>query len=72
MLRKISLFILFLAIVAVAQAQSDLNPCGTVDHRSEWLQKFQRNSGLVNTRCGEKLYVPLTVHIVTNDDGRWF
>ena len=50
-------------------AQTDLNPCGTLDHRSEWLQNFQRNKGLVDTRGGEKLYVPLTVFVVSNDDG---
>ena len=54
---------------ALLTAQSNLNPCGTLDHRSEWLQNFQRNKGLVDTRGGEKLYVPLTVFVVSNDDG---
>ena len=54
---------------ALSMAQSGINPCGTLDHRSEWLQNFQRNNGLVDTRGGEKIYVPLTVFVVSNDDG---
>ena len=45
------------------------NPCGTKDHRSEWLQHYQRNSDLYDKRGNETLYVPLTIHIVSNDDG---
>ena len=53
----------------MCMAQSNLNPCGTIDHRSDWLKNFQRNKGLVDTRGGEKIYVPLSVFIVSNDDG---
>lgn len=69
MLNRILIFLLFIGCISTGTTQSDLHPCGTLDHRSDWLKNFQRNNGLVNTRCGEKLYVPLTVHIVTNDDG---
>ena len=69
MLKRISLIILSFCFCALTIAQSELHPCGTKDHKSEWLTNFQRNKGLVDTRGGEKLYVPLTVHVVTNNDG---
>lgn len=69
MLSRISLLLLSFCFCVLSVAQSDLNPCGTVDHRSDWLKNFQRNSGLVDTRGGEKLYVPLSVFVVSTDDG---
>lgn len=69
MLTRISLLMLSFCFCALSVAQSELNPCGTIDHKSDWLKNFQRNKGLVDTRGGEKLYVPLTVFVVTNDDG---
>lgn len=69
MLKRISLITLSFCFCSLLMAQLDLNPCGTLDHRSEWLQNFQRNKDLVDTRGGEKIYVPLTVFVVRNDDG---
>jgi len=69
MLTRISLIMLFFCFSALSIAQSNLNPCGTVDHRSDWLKNFQRNKGLVDTRDGETIYVPLSVYVVSNDDG---
>lgn len=69
MLKRISLIMLSFCFCILTIAQTDLNPCGTLDHKSEWLTKFQRNKGLIDTRCGETIYVPLSVFIVSNDDG---
>ena len=69
MITRFLLIMLSICFYSQSKAQSDINPCGTLDHRSEWLQNFQRNSGLIDTRGGEKLYVPLTVFVVSNDDG---
>ena len=69
MLKRISLIMLSFGFYALSMAQSSLNPCGTFDHRSEWLQNFQRNKGLIDTRGGEKIYVPLSVFVVSKDDG---
>lgn len=69
MLSRLSLLLLSFCFCAISLGQSDLNPCGTIDHRSDWLKNFQRNKGLVDTRGGEKIYVPLSVFVVSNDDG---
>lgn len=43
--------------------------CGTKPGKSEWLKKYQAGKLHAADRGSEKLYVPLTVTIVTNDDG---
>lgn len=50
-------------------SQSSLNPCGTIDHKSDWLKHYQRFSDTYDTRGGEVIYVPLTVFVVSSDSG---
>ena len=54
--------------LVTAQEKYDFHPCGTVDGKSEWLRQYQKNKEGY-PRTGDTLYVPLTIHIVGNDNG---
>jgi Secretion system C-terminal sorting domain len=65
------LFFLFLLFNSCLFAQND-NFCGTKGGRSEWLKNYQLNKKSVNTRGDTLLYVPLTVHILGDDNGKGY
>lgn len=48
-----------------------LQPCGTTDGRVQWLQDYQKNPG-VYPRSNDVLYVPVTVHIVGDNNGNGY
>lgn len=64
---------LLLILVATLIVSSGLfaqvdNWCGTPDHESEWLNKYQANPALF-PKSDELLYIPLTIHITGSDEG---
>ena len=65
------IFILFLFqnILLFAQAEKG---CGTKPLRSEWLKKYQQNPQSVDSRGGEMIFVPMTIHLLGNDNGSGF
>ncbi len=64
------LLLLCMSQLAVAQGVISNNWCGTVG-RSAWLTGYQNNRNDVQYRSGDSswLYVPMTVHVVGNDNG---
>jgi len=67
--------IIFVTIFNSVQlsAQNPQLPCGAAPGRSAWLQEYQRDPSayttLLQTRGGgSTMYLPLTIHIVGNDD----
>lgn len=69
-IRQLILLTAICILTTCLSAQSDLKPCGTHDHRSSWLQHYQRHADQYDKRGGEILYVPLSIFIVSNDDGQ--
>ncbi len=65
------LFFLFLLLNIGLFAQKD-NFCGTKGGRSEWLKNYQKNKKSITTRGDTLLYVPLTVHILGDDNGKGY
>lgn len=72
-MNKVILFLmLLLTSLTAAQAQETTTPnfCGTAPGKSPWLIKYQRErSSTLNTRSREIIYMPMTITILTNDDG---
>ena len=57
--------------IGVLQAQvtkQDLKPCGVMPAHDPWLRTYQRTPETYNKMEDTILYVPLTVHLVGNDD----
>lgn len=51
-----------------ANAQGELHPCGTQDGKVQWLLDYQAgNIGYPENE--DTLYVPMTIHVVGNDNG---
>jgi hypothetical protein len=72
-MKKIFIFtFVLLSFNLFSQNQSN-GFCGTKDVKSEWLKKFQANlkSG-ESPESGDTLFVPLTVHLLGNDDSTGF
>ena len=69
-MKKIFL-LLFLLQNILLWAQNDPF-CGTKAEKSEWLKKYQKNPQKFESRGNEMLYVPMTIHLVGNDDGGGF
>ncbi len=66
-------FFCFLPLFLLAQNDSKpVNFCGSDEGRSQWLIDYQNNPASYETRGDNTLYLPLTVHIVGNDDGKGF
>lgn len=65
---NILLALLFLCSFSFAQT-STINPCGTKDGRSVWLKKYQSNPEIYDTKSDTVLYIPMTIHLVGNDQG---
>jgi hypothetical protein len=65
--------ILFFCLIAISLGAQDTGnwplPCGTKGTRSAWLKDYQRNPQLHFRSLDTLLYVPLTIHLVGEDDG---
>jgi len=55
-----------------AQDDLPLRYCGVQMGRSEWLQKYQSSPELYRKGSDTVLYVPLTIHIVGDDNGNGY
>ncbi|MBP7272307.1 MAG: zinc-dependent metalloprotease [Saprospiraceae bacterium] len=53
--------------IGIAQ-QQDLQPCGTVSHRSPWLKRYQQMPHQFRNGADTVLQVPLQVHLLANDN----
>lgn len=65
-------FLLLLPSGLSAQAGSWPHPCGTPAGKSDWLKNYQRNPEAFRRGNDTTLYVPLTIHILGNDDGEGY
>lgn len=75
MMRALLIAVLLLGIVQLPQAQpgrNDLNPCGTPPGKSEWLKRYQQNPQAHFRGVDTTLYVPLTIHLVGQDNGNGY
>ncbi|MCB0598153.1 MAG: T9SS type A sorting domain-containing protein [Lewinellaceae bacterium] len=71
-MKKLLLFSFFSFLLAfAAKAQQVEQYCGTSPEIVEWLKHYQENPSAY-LRSTELLYVPLTIHIVGNDDGNGY
>ncbi len=68
---SIVLFALFLLTFSTLNAQ-EIEPCGTGNYRSEWLDDYQQNPTLYRTVTEDTLFLPLKIHVVGTDDGGGF
>lgn len=55
-----------------ASAQAPDQFCATPDLENEWLRSYQRDPSAFPKRSGELLYIPLTIHLVGDDEGQGF
>ncbi|WP_425421565.1 hypothetical protein [Phaeodactylibacter xiamenensis] len=74
-LKRHQFYLLLLVLIAgyseiSAQATGDF--CATPPGKSEWLESYQRNPENYAVRSGELRYIPLTIHLVGNDEGSGF
>lgn len=69
---KYLFLLLFLSCGLLVSAQSDINPCGTKQGVSSWLKSFQARSVQEKSsfRNEDLIEVPLSIFIVTKDDGK--
>ncbi len=67
MKRILPLIVLSLLMIDVLAQQP--NPCGTTSGRSEWLKRYQLNPELYQRDSDTLLLVPITLHIVGDDEG---
>lgn len=67
-MKSVCAVLLFLCTFSWVIGQKPLKPCGTKDHRSSWLQDYQKRNHKSDVRGGELIYVPLTLTIVTTND----
>ena len=69
---KKNYFIIFLATLMLPNlsfGQQHLHPCGTPSHHTEWFKDYSRNRAAYRTGADTMLYVPLTLHILGDDNG---
>lgn len=73
MRRFLLLVLLFPGIINLAYSQKEesawLKPCGSPPGKSEWLKKYQQNPLAHLRSMDTTLYVPLTIHLVGQDNG---
>ena len=63
-------FFLFLISWPCLQAQTpELHSCGTQMGRSKWLKKYQANPSIYRHAADTVIWVPLTIHVLGNDNG---
>lgn len=61
---------LILLIPTLLQAQQPAyHPCGTPPVKSDWLKDYQRHPHHYRTGADTVLYMPLTIHLLGNDNG---
>ncbi len=63
------LFTFFLLTVTFESTAQEVHRCGTQPYKSPFLKKYQANPENYDTKSGELLMVPLTIHNVGNDAG---
>ncbi len=62
---------LFSAFNLFAQTETKpTNFCGSNHGRSEWLKNYQKNKKDFDSRGSEPIYMPMTVFLLSNDDGK--
>ena len=72
-MRKLYLILLALVILSTGELTGqDLFPCGTVAGRSPWLLRYQANPDAFPKNLDTLLHVPLSIHLVGNDQGEGF
>ncbi|MCB0612326.1 MAG: zinc-dependent metalloprotease [Phaeodactylibacter sp.] len=70
MKRIVSFFAFALVMGLGAQAQdAQLSFCGTPAYKSEWLERYQQNPQVINRTMMDTIYVPMTLHVVSQDNG---
>lgn len=68
MKKKFLLLVLNCLCFHVINAQQ-LAPCGTIDHKSDWLRKYQAAPDTYDKNTGTILYVPMTLHVLGDNSG---
>ena len=63
---------LFTASFLFAQSDHPAGWCGTPAVKSDWLTDFQRNPEIYSFTRGGTEYVPMTIHVVGDDDGNGY
>lgn len=71
-LQRSILLVLIVGIGANLLAQIPADYCATPPGRSEWLKAYQRSPQDYAVRTSELLYIPLTIHLVGDDEGSGF
>lgn len=72
-MRKVILTTVVLSTLLVGVYAQELNYCGTHEGKVEWLKHYQANPDVYPGRSMEDtIYVPLTIHIVGDDNGNGF
>ena len=62
--------LILLAALLISATISAQKPCGTMAYKDPWLTQFQRTLDGNTLRSSDTvLYVPITLHILGNDDG---
>jgi len=70
-MKKIISFMAFTLAIALSIQAQGTQPayCGTPAYKSEWLERYQQNPSVINRSMMDTLYVPMTIHIVGQDNG---
>lgn len=65
------LFVLFLlfSLLSVATYAQEPNYCGTKAEKTEWFKQYIKNRETLKDRGANTIYMPMTVSVLTNDDG---
>ena len=61
--------LVFLIPMLLQAQQQNVHPCGTPSVKSDWLKDYQRHSHNYRTGADTVLYMPLTIHLLGNDNG---
>ncbi len=61
--------IVILSYSAIAQENFSTTPCGSIQGRSAWLKKYQKNPQLQRAFSDTILYVPISLHLLGTDVG---
>lgn len=77
MKKNLLLLVLNCLVIHTIWAQSEnenlhLKPCGTLDHKSEWLVNYQKNPLAYRQNAGEILYIPMSLHVLGSNSGSGF
>lgn len=72
MMNFFKLAILSMALPSLSYAQNDaVNFCGTTEV-DPWLKHYFENRSVYATESADTIFVPLTIHILGNDDGQGY